>query len=64
MGTGGSGSTMENFIPLRRAGATVRDLMITAAAQKWNVPKKECVAKKGTVVHEKSGRKHDIRRTW
>jgi isoquinoline 1-oxidoreductase subunit beta len=56
MGTGGSGSTMENFTPLRRAGATVRDLMITAAAEKWNVPKKECAAKKGTVVHEKSGR--------
>src|SRR4029077_268666 len=28
----------------------------TAAAEKWNVPKKECAAKKGTVVHEKSGR--------
>ena len=37
MGTGGSGSTMENFTPLRRAGATVRELMITAAAAKWNV---------------------------
>jgi len=56
MGTGGSGSTMENFTPLRRAGATVRELMITAAAQKWNVPKKECEAKNGTVTHEKSGR--------
>jgi isoquinoline 1-oxidoreductase beta subunit len=54
MGTGGSGSTMENFTPLRRAGATVRELMITAAAKNWGVPKKECVAKKGTVVHEKS----------
>ena len=57
MGTGGSGSTMENFFPLRRAGATVRELMITAAAQKWKVSKKECEAKKGTVVHEDSGRK-------
>jgi isoquinoline 1-oxidoreductase beta subunit len=57
MGTGGSGSTQENFIPLRRAGATVRELMITAAAQKWKVPKKECEAKQGTVVHEDSGRK-------
>jgi len=57
MGTGGSGSTMENFIPLRRAGATVRELMITAAAQKWNVPNKECAAKKGAVVHEKSSRR-------
>src|ERR1700758_2236142 len=57
MGTGGSGSTMENFTPLRRAGATVRTLMITAAAQKWNVPKDECKATKGTVVHEKASRR-------
>lgn len=56
MGTGGSGSTMENFMPLRRAGATVRELMTAAAAQKWNVPEKECRAKKGSVVHEKSSR--------
>lgn len=56
MGTGGSGSTMENFMPLRRAGATVRELMITAAAQRWNVPKKECEAKHAVVTHEKSSR--------
>ena len=57
MGTGGSGSTMENFTPLRRAGATVRELMITAAAAKWNVPASECEVKKGTVLHAKSSRK-------
>jgi len=57
LGTGGSGSTMENFTPLRRAGATVRELMITAAAAEWNVPRTECVAKKGSVVHAKSSRK-------
>ena len=57
MGTGGSGSTQENFMPLRRAGATVRELMITAAAANWKVPKAECAAKKGTVVHAKSSRK-------
>ncbi len=57
MGTGGSGSTMESFTPLRRAGATVRQLMITAAATKWNVPAKECEASKGSVLHEKSSRK-------
>jgi isoquinoline 1-oxidoreductase subunit beta len=56
LGTGGSGSTMENFMPLRRAGATVRELMITAAAAKWNVPRAECEAKKGTVLHGKSSR--------
>ncbi len=56
MGTGGSGSTMENFTPLRRAGATVRALMITAAASRWNVPKSECEARQGGVRHEKSSR--------
>jgi len=57
MGTGGSGSTMENFMPLRRAGATVRLLMLTAAAAKWNVPPSECEAKHGEVVHAKSSRR-------
>jgi isoquinoline 1-oxidoreductase beta subunit len=56
MGTGGSGSTMENYMPLRRAGATVRELMITAAAQKWNVPNTACVAKNAVVTHQKSSR--------
>jgi isoquinoline 1-oxidoreductase beta subunit len=56
MGTGGSGSTIENFTPLRRAGATVRDLMITAAATKWSVPRSECEAKKGTILHRPSSR--------
>src|SRR6202051_4199179 len=57
MGTGGRGSTKENFTPLRQAGATVRELMITAAAAKWNVPAAECEAKRGSVLHEKSDRK-------
>lgn len=57
MGTGGSGSTMENFTPLRRAGATVRALMIAAAARKWNVAAGECDTEKATVVHEKTSRR-------
>ncbi len=56
LGTGGSGSTMESFMPLRRAGATVRELMITAAAANWKVPPAECIAKKATVLHAKSSR--------
>ena len=51
LGTGGSGSTMENFMPLRQAGATVRWLMISAAASRWNVPRAQCRANKGVVFH-------------
>ncbi len=57
MGTGGSGSTQENFTPLRQAGATVRQLMITAAAARWNVPRSECEARKGVVLHQDASRK-------
>ena len=57
MGTGGSGSTMENYDPLRRAGATVRLLMITAAAAKWKVPAAQCAAKNGAVLHHGSSRR-------
>jgi isoquinoline 1-oxidoreductase beta subunit len=57
MGTGGSGSTQESYTPLRRAGATVRALMITAAATTWKVPSQECEAKSGVVRHQKSSRK-------
>jgi isoquinoline 1-oxidoreductase subunit beta len=57
LGTGGSGSTMENYMPLRRAGATVRELMITAAAAKWSAPRLECTAEKGVVLHRASSRR-------
>src|SRR3954465_5255385 len=34
----GSGSTIANFIPLRRAGASARAMLIEAAALTWSVP--------------------------
>lgn len=55
--TGGSGSVINNYIPLRRAGATVRALMIAAAARTWSVPDAECVTANGQVLHSASGRK-------
>jgi isoquinoline 1-oxidoreductase subunit beta len=57
LGTGGSESTVENYMPLRRAGATVRELMITAAATKWYVPRAECRAENAVVFHHSSGRR-------
>jgi len=56
-GTGGSGSVFNNFTPLRRAGATVRVLMIAAAARSWNVPEAECTTTKSEVLHSPSGKK-------
>src|SRR6266849_5827025 len=36
-GTGGSGSIAGSWLPLRRAGAAAREMLISAAAQRWNV---------------------------
>jgi isoquinoline 1-oxidoreductase subunit beta len=55
--TGGSGSVAGNYMPLRRAGASVRALMIAAAARAWSVPETECATAKSEVVHPASGKK-------
>jgi isoquinoline 1-oxidoreductase beta subunit len=57
MGTGGSHSTRQNYMAYRRAGAMVRELMITAAAAKWNVPREQCFARDGAVLHRSSTQK-------
>lgn len=56
LGTGGSGSVAGNYLPLRRAGATVRTLMVAAAARRWSVPESECSTSKSAVLHSSSGR--------
>ncbi|MEO8465964.1 MAG: molybdopterin cofactor-binding domain-containing protein [Gammaproteobacteria bacterium] len=53
---GGSTSIPMNFDTLRRAGATARAMLVTAAAQKLNVPATELRTDKGIVHHDKSGR--------
>ncbi len=50
-GTGGSGSVKGSWLPLRRAGAAAREMLIAAAAQKWEVGSDTCKAEKGSVVH-------------
>ena len=54
--TGGSSSVRVSYEPMRKAGATAREMLIAAAADTWKVDKSECRAVKGTVVH-KSGNK-------
>ena len=57
LGTGGSGSVISNYLPLRRAGAQVRLAMVAAAARTWRVPESECATCKSEVSHSASGRK-------
>src|SRR3984885_627133 len=50
-GTGGSGSVAGSWLPLRQAGAAAREMLITAAAQHWNVNRDTCKPKDGGVLH-------------
>src|SRR6266545_1625834 len=56
-GTGGSTSVRAAWMPLRKAGAQAREMLITAAAQAWGVNRAECRAERGAVVHAKSRRR-------
>ena len=49
--TGGSTSVREGWDPLRKAGATAREMLISAAATKWGVNAAECTAANGMVTH-------------
>ncbi len=55
-GTGGSGSVWEGYKPLRQAGAQVREVLIAAAAFRWNVPTAQCRARNSQVIHVPTGR--------
>lgn len=55
--TGGSTSIRDCWLPLRKAGATARIMLIAAAAKSWGVPPSACRAERGEVLHEASGRR-------
>ena len=58
MTTGGSMSIRSTWDPLRKAGASARDMLLTAAADSWGVAKDECSAAGGSVIeHKKTGQK-------
>jgi len=55
--TGGSTAIRGTYIPLRRAGATARVMLVTAAAARWKVEPSACHAENGQVVHGATGRR-------
>ena len=54
--TGASRSIASSQRYLRRAGATAREMLIAAAAARWNVPAAQCTALNGRIKHVPSGR--------
>jgi len=55
--TGGSTGVMENWTPLRRAGAAARYALVSVAATRWGVEPSACRTEQGVVVHGATGRR-------
>ena len=56
MSTGASRSIAASQDYLRRAGATAREMLIAAAAERWKVPASQCTAQNSIITHALSGR--------
>ena len=53
---GGSSATPDNWLPMRRAGAAARAMLIQAAALKWRLPAAELTTSKGRILQRGSSR--------
>ena len=56
-GTGGSSSVRGSWEPLAKAGAAAREMLVAAAAKKWNVDPGTCSTEDSMVIHKASGKK-------
>jgi isoquinoline 1-oxidoreductase beta subunit len=54
--TGGSASIRTTWDPMRKAGAAAREMLISAAALTWNVPRSSCTAENSHVKHAATNR--------
>jgi CO/xanthine dehydrogenase Mo-binding subunit len=54
--TGGSASVRTTWDPMRKAGAQAREMLISAAALTWGVPRSGCTAENGRIKHSASSR--------
>jgi len=55
--TGGSTTIRLCYLPMRKAGAAARMMLVEAAAKRWAVSPAACRAERGSVVHDSSGRR-------
>jgi isoquinoline 1-oxidoreductase beta subunit len=53
--TGGSTSVRKGWGTLREAGAIARELLLQAAAERWQLSTEACRAEQGAVIHKASG---------
>jgi isoquinoline 1-oxidoreductase beta subunit len=56
-GTGGSTALANSYEQFRKAGATARAMLVSAAAAKWSVPASEISVSKGIVLHKPSAKR-------
>ena len=56
MSTGGSRSVRTSQEVLRKAGATAREMLIAAAAARWDTATSDCAAHGSVIIHKPSGR--------
>src|SRR5271156_3835278 len=54
--TGGSASIRTTWDPMRKAGAAAREMLISAAALTWGVPRSACTAESGHIKHAATNR--------
>jgi CO/xanthine dehydrogenase Mo-binding subunit len=54
--TGGSASIRTTWDPMRKAGAAAREMLISAAALTWGVPRSSCTAENSQIKHAATNR--------
>ncbi len=57
MSTGGSMGVRSSQDYVRRAGASARQMLVAAAAARWQAPASECSAEAGVITHRPTGRR-------
>ena len=57
LSTGGSDSVEDGWVPLRKAAAAAREMLVAAAAKAWKASAADCRAEGGAVVHVPTGRR-------